>query len=149
MLPIRIWSALALSTILYFLPAPAAAQGSGVSVKQDGDSIVLVPDDPGKTYLILGFPRDADPKGGPEAGRLSTLTGEQRLPAKQFSKLVVLEMRPVSEITLTPGSAGWQLTANPCQAGACEKPFPLGCPPRCPLLYLINPQIRDGISNPK
>ena len=148
MLPIKIWSTLALSTILSLMPAPAAAQGSGVAVKQDGDSIVLIPDDPGKTYLILGYPRDADPKSG-STGQLSALTGEQRLPAKQFSKLVVLEMRPVSEVILTPASAGWQLTANPCESGACEKPFPLACPPRCPFLYLLNPQIRDVRPVPK
>lgn len=147
MLPTKILPWGVLLTFLALLPAPAAAQ-SGVTVKQDGDSVVLIPDDPGKTYLILGYPRDADPKGG-STGQLSALTGEQRLPAKQYSKLVVLEVRTVSEVILTPGSAGWQLTANPCQSGACEKPFPLGCPPRCPFLYLLSPQVRDVQPVPK
>ncbi|HEX3129289.1 MAG TPA: hypothetical protein VH394_18285 [Thermoanaerobaculia bacterium] len=139
-------SALTLLTILALLPAPVAA-GSGVTVKQDGDSIVLIPDDPGKTYLIVGYPRDADPKGS-STGQLSTLSGERRLPAKQFTKLVVMEIHPVSEVILTPGQAGWQLTANPCQAGTCNKPFPI-CPPNCPFLYLINPATQDLPMPPK
>ena len=146
MLPTKIL-ALFLLTILVLLPSRAAAQ-SGVTVKQDGDFIVLVPDDPGKTYLILGYPQDADPKGG-STGELSTLSGERRLPAKQFSRLVVLEMRPISEVTLTPGADRLQWTANPCRSGACEKPFPLACPPRCPFLYLINPAIQDVPMPPK
>lgn len=147
MLPTKILSrcALALSTILALLPMPVAA-GSGVTVKQDGDSIVLVPDDPGKTYLILGYPQD----GQGSNGQLSTLTGERRLPVKQFTKLVVMEIRPVSEVTLNPGPDGWQLIANPCQPGTCDKPFPI-CPPHCPFLYLLNPAIpiQDVLMPPK
>ena len=142
MLPTKtlLWSLL---TILVLLPFPAAAE-SGVTIKQDGDFIVLVPDDPGKTYLIVGYPQDGKGSGG----QISALTGERRLPAKQFTKLVVMEIRPVSEVTLTPGSAGWQVIANPCQAGACDKPFPI-CPPECPFLYLINPATQDVPVPPK
>lgn len=141
---------LALLTILALLPMSIEAQKntSGVTVKQDGDFIVLIPDDPGKTYLILGYPRDADPKGGSN-GQLSELKGEQRLPAKLFDRLTVLEVNPVSEVVLSPAAAGWQLTENPCRPGTCKVPYPLQCPPRCPMMYLLSPRPEDVNPIPK
>lgn len=141
---------LALLTILALLPAPAAAQkeNSGVTVKQDGDFIVLIPDDPGKTYLILGYPREADPKMDANL-QISALTGEQRFPAKLFERIVAFEINPVSETILSSGAAGLQLTANPCRPGTCKVPLPLRCPPRCPAVYLLNLRSPDVNPIPK
>lgn len=119
--------------------APSMAQKtSGVAVKQDGDSVVLIPQEPGKTFLVLGYPRKEGGKGA--EARVTYLKGVQRLPAKEFARLQIFELTPVSEVKVDSGAAGLRLDARPCQAGTCDKPIPLGCPPFCPFLYVLGHQ---------
>ena len=115
------------------VPARARAQKetSGVIVKQDGDSIVLIPREPGKVYLVLGLPRDE--KNQPPAVELQAgHAGEQRIPAKEYSKIYVLEVQQLTEVDLLLESSGLQVTekttgvatsptGKPC---ACDFPLP-------------------------
>lgn len=128
MLPRKIlpWSALALLAAA-LLPAPAAAQpSSGVAVKQDGDALVLIPQDPGKAYLVLGYPRDekSQKQDGVSRGPFPYLVGEQRIPAKEYSKIVVLEVRQIAEVEIPLGPSGLQVVDRPCKPGTCDKPLP-------------------------
>ena len=130
------------------LPAAAAAQqkDSGVIVKQDGDAVVLIPRDPGKAYLVLGYPRDGGPKGSP--GQVSYLTKEQRISAKEFSKLVIFELalKADSEVALYVGKTGL-LEGKPC---ACDFPWPPpptecpGCPASTFLLFSDQGPVKAG-----
>lgn len=141
MLPRRIvsWGALALLTAA-LLAAPAAAQEpSGVTVKRDGDNVVLIPRDKGKAYLVLGIPREKishKPAAGP-AGSLIYLAGEQKLSAKDLQKVYILEIGPVIEVDLQAAKPGSQLwPQNPCKDMTCVMPMPR-CPPACPTASLL------------
>jgi hypothetical protein len=139
--------------LLALLAAAAPSMGqkpSGMAVKQDGDTVVLIPQEPGKTFLVLGYPRKGGGKGT-EAG-VTYVTGERRLPARQFARLQIFELTPVSEVKLDSGAAGLRLDTRPCQTGTCDKPIPLACPPSCPLLFLltrqeppVKPPVKPGI----
>jgi hypothetical protein len=143
MLPRRImsWGVLALLTAV-LLAAPAAAQESSeVTVKRDGDSFVLIPKDPKKAYLVVGIPRDE--KGGKqEAGTLAYLTGEQRIPAKDLKRVVVLELKPVTQLDVSYTKGGFQWKQNPCDEMTCVVPLPR-CPPSCPQAYLLWKDLAD------
>jgi hypothetical protein len=131
------------------LPTGAIAQtnDSGVIIKQDGDAVMLIPREPGKAYLVLGYPRDGGPKGSP--GQVSYLTKEQRISAKEFSKLVIFELalKEGAEVALEAGKTGL-LPGKPC---ACDFPWPP--PPECPgcavSTFLLFPNQDPGASNRK
>jgi hypothetical protein len=106
----------------------------GVTVKSDGDNLVLIPDDPGKTFLVFGFPSGAG-DGKAETGsvvRLPYQAGEQRLPAKEFEKFLILEVRPIMEVDVQrgvemdrqQGGPGFLWAANVCKPSTCVVPVP-------------------------
>lgn len=136
MLPRRIvsWGALALLTAA-LLPAPAAAQESPeVTIKRDGDSFVLIPKDPKKAYLVVGIPRDEE---SGKQGAVAYVTGEQKFSAKELKRVVVLELRPVTQLDLKyEKGGGFQWSQNPCDEMTCVMPLPR-CPPSCPQAYLL------------
>ena len=109
-----------------FAPARTAAQqeSSVVTLKQDGDTVVLISKDPGKVLLVLGYPRDEkDQKPAADsAGPLASPVG--KIPARPYSKLLVFELRQVAEVELKSGPSGLQTVMNPCAAGTCDKPLP-------------------------
>jgi len=127
--------------------APAQPKESGVLVKQDGDAVVLIPREPGKAYLVLGYPRDGGPKGSPR--QVSYLTQEQRISAKDFSKLVIFELvlKADSEVALHVGETGLRLEGKPC---ACDFPWPPppgecpGCPASTFLLFSEQGPVKAG-----
>lgn len=129
---------------LALLALPAAGQKApGVTVKSDGDDIVLIPDEPGKVFLILGFPgekKGQEPMKDPQ-GRLSYLMGEARFPAKDYARILIWELGTSVEVDMGRGTL----------VSSRAKPLPPGCPPRCPaiLAYLteaaIQPQ-REAVS---
>jgi len=115
--------------LLLALPAAAGEKAPGVTVKSDGDDVVLIPDEPGKVFLILGFPIE---KKGQEPmkdlqGRLSYLVGEARFPAKDYARILVWELGPSTEVDMDRRTL--VLTR--------AKPFPPGCPPRCPEILAL------------
>lgn len=110
-------------------PAASGEQAPGVTVKSDGNDIVLIPRE-GKVFLILGFPGE---KKGQEAikdlsGRLSLVTGEARFPANEFARILIWELGPSGEVDMDRRTL----------ASTRAKPLPPGCPPHCPgiLAYL-------------
>ena len=117
-------SLILLALALLALPAAAGEKAPGVTVKSDGDDIVLIPDEPGKVFLILGFPSE---KKGQEPmkdvqGRLSYLVGEARFPAKDYARILVWELGPSAEVDM----------GRRTLVSSRAKPLPPGCPPRCP-----------------
>lgn len=122
---------LALALLVFLaLPAAAGEKAPGVTVKSDGDDIVLIPDEPGKVFLILGFPSE---KKGQESrkdlqGRLSYLMGEARFPSKDYARILIWELGPSAEVDMDRRTL----------VSSRAKPLPPGCPPRCPgiLAYL-------------
>jgi hypothetical protein len=124
------------------VPAPVRAQqaGPGITVKSDGDDIVLTPQEPGKSFLVLGFSSEKgqeSAKGFP--GHLSFLTGEAplRFPAKQYERILVWELGASGEV---------DRNRHVLLPSPRAKPPEPGCPPRCPYLqvYLVwmnNPSV--------
>jgi hypothetical protein len=114
------------------VPAPARAQqaGPGITVRSDGNDVVLTPQEPGKAFLILGIPRERkDQKLVKGPGHLSILAGEARLPAKEYERILVWELGPSAEMDMD------RLILR-----SRAKPLCPGCPPRCCpelLAYLI------------
>jgi hypothetical protein len=127
----------ALAGTLAPLPGGAQKKELGISVKQDGESVVLTPQDPAKAYLVLAYPRDEKGKlawAGASAPLLLHRVGEQRISVKEYSKIVVLEVSLLGEVQLQQEKAGVKLVAEPCLlSGMCDKalrpPFP---PPPSP-----------------
>jgi hypothetical protein len=136
MLPPRkilFWASLALlTTVGLALPVPANdTETPGVTVKRDGDTLVLIPNDPGKTFLVLGFPsKEGEKAGTGSVVQLPYQAGEQKLPAKDFEKFLILEVRPVLDVQRGPevdpqrGGVGFQWTSNPCKPSTCIVPVP-------------------------
>ena len=117
-----------LLTLIAFalVPASAGAQEiSGVTVKRDGDSVVLTPRDPSKTILVFGCPL-ARAQTACSPSQLTYLVGEQRFPVKELSRITILEVRKVTELDLS-GPEVKELPApppvdpKPC---FCDKPMP-------------------------
>lgn len=148
---ISILLTLAAATVCGLLaPVSARAQKetSGVIVKQDGDSIVLIPREPGKVFLVLGLPRDEKnqtPAVEPSGSRADH-AGEQRISTKEYSKIYVLEVRQLTEVDLLLESSGLQVTEKTTGAAMsptgkpCACDFPLPPRPRpqpMPLGFLI------------
>lgn len=117
-------SLILLALALAALPAAAGEKAPGVTVKSDGDDIVLIPDEPGKVFLILGFPSEkkGQEPGTDLQGRLSYLAGEARFPAKEFARILVWELGPGAEVDM----------GRRALVSSRAKPLPPGCPPRCP-----------------
>jgi hypothetical protein len=115
------------------VPAPSGAQKKdpGVTIKQDGDSILLIPNDPKRAYLVIGYPRDKDGKKPAGANPLPYLVGEQKISAKEYSKIAIWEVRNATEVKILPDANGWRIDEEPC---FCDKPLP----PPPPLAFLIS-----------
>ena len=123
-----------LALALLALPAAAGENVAGITVKRDGDDIVLIAQ-PGKAFLVLGFPyekKGQEPaKGLP--GNLSYLAGEARLPAKKYKRILVWELGESSEVDLT----SWVLRPLPDPVYARVIPLKPYCPPDCPEASLV------------
>ena len=109
---------------LIAVPAGADQEISGVTVKRDGDSVVLIPRDPGTSFLVFGCPH-AEVQLACVPERVTWLVGEQRFPIKDLSKLTILEVRKITELELAvemkERPAPPPVDPKPCR---CDKPPP-------------------------
>jgi hypothetical protein len=117
------------------VPVPTGAQkkGPGVTVKKDGDFVVLTSREPGKAILILGIPgerKDQELVKGTD--HLSILAGEARFPAKQYERILVWELGAGGEMDMDR----WILRSR------AKPPCP-GCPPHWLAAYLVWPDIPE------
>lgn len=113
-----------------------AQKAPGITVKQDGEFVVVTPHDPTKAYLVLAYPRDE--KGQQASGAAAPLLlhriGAQKLSTQKYSKIAVLEVTLLGEVQPTQEKSDMKLVAEPCLlAGTCDKalrpPFPPPPPP--------------------
>ena len=113
-----------LTLIAAALPAGADQEISGVTVKRDGDSVVLIPNDPGKTILVFGCPREGTQLAC-VPDRITWLVGEQRFPIKELARITLVEVKKITELELGPEMkelpAPPPVDPKPCR---CDKPPP-------------------------
>jgi len=115
-------------------PACTGAQpkGPGVTVKSDGKNLVLIPDDPGKVFVVFAFPNDAKSEEGAKVVQLPYQTGQQELPTADYSRFLVLEVTPALQVSVQRGAeragqrpgSGLLWTSNPCKPSTCIVPVP-------------------------
>ena len=111
--------------------AGAEPERSGVTVKRDGDSVVLIPRDPRTTFLVFGCPRaGAQLACVPE--RVTWLVGEQRFPIKELAQLTILEVRKVAELELALEPSGLEMKERPAPPPVDPKPCRCDKPPPPP-----------------
>lgn len=126
-------------------PAAGSEAAIGLTTRMEGDTLVVVPQDPTQSYLVVGMAAD----GGTQteavtSSELDYQQGELRLTTDGVERFVVMELDAVAELELEPprgdpASRLWSL--NPCKPETCDPPMP-PCPPNCaPWVRILQGQV--------